>query len=337
MAILIVDDSLDSRLLIQRFLEDAGHRQFLVADSAPEALRLLGADGSPPAATVELILMDLQLPGMHGIEACRRIAGDPRFRDIPIIVVTGSADDASLAEAFQAGAVDYLTKPINPVELAARVRSVLRLKAEMDQRKQREAELIETTYRLAAAKSELQRLSAMDGLTGITNRRRFDELLAGEWKRAARDSTSLSVILVDIDHFKNFNDRYGHLAGDDCLQRVAIALRDTVSRPGDCVARYGGEEFVAMLASTDAAGARAVAEHMRAAVESLAIDHAASTTATRVTISLGISTMVPTETGSSEALVAAADGALYESKHAGRNRVSFRAATAGTKVRRPVP
>jgi diguanylate cyclase (GGDEF)-like protein len=337
MAILVVDDSVDSRLLIQRFLEEAGHRQFLVAESAPEALRLLGADGNPPAGTVELILMDLQLPGMNGIEACRRISGDPRFRDIPVIVVTGSADDANLTEAFQAGAVDYLTKPINPVELAARVRSVLRLKAEMDQRKQREAELIEATYRLAAAKSELQRLSAMDGLTGITNRRRFDELLTGEWKRAAREGTSLSVILVDIDHFKHFNDRYGHLAGDDCLQRVAIALRDTVSRPGDCVARYGGEEFVAMLASTDAAGARAVAEHMRAAVESLAIDHAASTTATRVTISLGVSTMVPTDTGSPESLVAAADGALYESKNAGRNRVSFRAPSGGTKLRRPVP
>src|SRR4029450_11686028 len=130
------------------------------------------------------------------------------------------------------------------------------------------------------AKSELQRLSSLDGLTGITNRRRFDELLAGEWKRGAREGTPLSVVLGDIDHFKNYNDRYGHLAGDDCLQRVAIALRDTVSRPGGWGARVGGEEFVVMLASTDAPGARAVAEHMREAVDSLLIDHAASTTST---------------------------------------------------------
>jgi len=337
MAILVVDDSVDSRLLIQRFLEQAGHRQFLMAETAAEALRLLGADGSPPTATVDLILMDLQLPGMNGIEACRRIAGDPRFRDIPVIVVTGSTETDSLADAFQAGAVDYLPKPINPVELAARVRSVLRLKAEMDQRKQREAELIEATYRLAAAKSELQRLSTLDGLTGITNRRRFDELLAGELKRAIREKTPLSVILGDIDHFKCYNDRYGHLAGDECLQRVAIALRDAVSRPGDCVARYGGEEFVAMLAATDAAGARAVAEHMRAAVEGLRIDHASSPTASHTTLSLGVATMIPTEATAPETLLAAADEALYDSKNGGRNRVSFRAATHETKLRRAVP
>jgi diguanylate cyclase (GGDEF)-like protein len=337
MAILVVDDSVDSRLLIQRFLEQAGHRQFLTAGTAAEALRLLGADGTPPAGAVELILMDLQLPGMNGIEACRRIAGDPRFRDIPVIVVTGSTETGSLSDAFQAGAVDYLAKPINPVELAARVRSTLRLKAEMDQRKQREAELIEATYRLAAAKSELQRLSSLDGLTGITNRRRFDELLAGEWKRGAREGTPLSVILGDIDHFKNYNDRYGHLAGDDCLQRVAIALRDSVSRPGDCVARFGGEEFVAILAATDSTGAQAVAEHMRAAVESLGIDHAASPTASRATVSLGVATMVPTDNTAPEILIAAADEALYESKNGGRNRVSFRAATPETRRRRAVP
>ena len=337
MAILVVDDSLDSRLLIQRFLEQAGHRQFLMAGTAAEALRLLGADGAPPAATIELILMDLQLPGMNGIEACRRIAGDPRFRDIPVIVVTGSTETESLSDAFQAGAVDYLSKPINPVELAARVRSTLRLKTEMDQRKQREAELIEATYRLAAAKSELQRLSTLDGLTGITNRRRFDELLAAEWKRGAREGTPLSVVLGDIDHFKNYNDRYGHLAGDDCLQRVAISLRDSVSRPGDCVARYGGEEFVALLAATDTAKAQTMAEHMRAAVEGLAIDHAASPTASRTTVSLGVATMVPNDATKPEALIAAADEALYESKKAGRNRVTFRAASAETKLRRPVP
>ena len=337
MAILVVDDSVDSRLLIQRFLEQAGHRQFLTAGTAAEALRLLGADGTPPPAMVELILMDLQLPGMNGIEACRRISGDPRFRDIPIIVVTGSTEAESLSDAFQAGAVDYLSKPINPLELSARVRSVLRLKAEMDQRKQREAELIEATYRLAAAKSELQRLSSLDGLTGITNRRRFDELLAGEWKRAAREGSPLSVILCDIDHFKAYNDRYGHLAGDDCLQRVAVALRDSVARPGDCVARFGGEEFVAMLAATDGPGARAVAETMRRSVEALAIEHAASSTGSQVTVSLGVSTMVPKESTSPEALVAAADEALYESKNGGRNRVSFRGASEATKIRKAVP
>jgi diguanylate cyclase (GGDEF)-like protein len=335
MAILVVDDSADSRALIQRFLEQEGHRNFLMAGSADEALRQLGADGSPTAPAVELILMDLELPGMNGIEACRRIEGDPRLRDIPVIVVTASSENESLPAAFQAGAADYLLKPINALELAARVRSVLRLKREMDQRKEREAELLEVTYRLAHAKSELQRLSSVDGLTGLTNRRHFDELYANEWKRAARDGASLSVILSDIDHFKRYNDRYGHLAGDDCLQRVAGALRDAVQRPGDCIARYGGEEFIAMLAGTDSPGARAVAESMRLAVETLRLEHADSPTSSHATVSLGVATLIPDNAGSPVTLVAAADEALYEAKNAGRNRVCFRSLEVSPNVRRP--
>lgn len=326
MAILVVDDSVDSRLLIQRFLEQEGHRDFLMAGTAAEGLALLGADGAPAAAPVELILMDLELPGMNGIEACARISNDPRLKDIPVIVVTASSENGSLPAAFQAGAVDYLLKPINAVELSARVRSMLRLKRELDERKRREAELIEVTYRLAAAKSELQRLSALDGLTGITNRGHFDALYSNEWKRAARDGEPISVILVDIDHFKKFNDHYGHPAGDDCLKRVATALRESVSRPGDCVARYGGEEFVAMLARTNAAGARVVAETMRRAVTSLSIDHAASSVGPKVSISLGAATVVPGQGTDPTTLLAAADGALYESKSGGRNRLSVREA-----------
>ncbi len=323
MAILVVDDSVDSRLLIQRFLEQEGHKDFLMAGTATEALEIL-ADGAPSGQSVELILMDLDLPGMNGIEACRRISENQRLKDIPVIVVTASTEDASLAAAFQAGAVDYLLKPISAVELAARVRSMLRLKRELDERKRRESELIEVTYRLAAAKSELQRLSALDGLTGIHNRGHFDEVFAGEWKRAARDKEPLSLIMVDIDHFKKYNDHYGHLAGDDCLRRVARALRDSVSRPGDLVARYGGEEFVGMLSNTDPVGARTVTGSMRRAIQALAIDHAASSVDKHVSISVGVATMVPLPAAAPAVLLAAADEALYESKSAGRNRTSVR-------------
>jgi diguanylate cyclase (GGDEF)-like protein len=328
MAILVVDDSVDSRLLIQRFLQQEGYKDFLMAGSAPEALSQLGVDGAPPAVPVELVLMDLELPGMNGIEACRRISEDPKLGDIPVIVVTASSESSSLAAAFQAGAVDYLLKPINPVELAARVRSMLRLKRELDERKRREAELIEVTYRLAAAKSELQKLSSLDGLTGIPNRRHFDELYAAEWKRASRDGTPLSVILVDIDHFKAYNDRYGHQAGDDCLRRVAAALKPMAKRPGDSVARYGGEEFVVILPETHQVGAAAVAEAMRRAVSELALEHAASQGEGRVSISLGTATVVPGESTSASALLAAADEALYESKKSGRNRHSSKALPA---------
>jgi diguanylate cyclase (GGDEF)-like protein len=338
MAILLVDDSVDSRLLIQRLLEQEGHRDFLMAGSAPEALRLLGAEGAPPpAAPVELILMDLQLPGMNGIEACRRISEDPRLRDIPVIVVTGSTENDNLTAAFQAGAVDFLRKPVGAVELAGRVRLALRLKAEMDQRKERQAELVEVAYKLSAANRELQRISTMDGLTGITNRRRFDEMLDHEWKRASRDAAPLSVILGDIDHFKKYNDHYGHLAGDDCLKRVAGALRDAMQRPGDSLARYGGEEFVAILSGTDSSGARSVAETMRFAVQKLAIDHAASPTAPHATVSLGAATVIPEEGAAPATLVAAADEALYESKKNGRNRVSFRTLEVPQSTPRPGP
>jgi len=321
MSILIVDDSVDSRRLIRRFLEQEGHRDFLEAGSAPEALRLLETPGPAP---VELVLMDLQLPGMDGIEACRRIGANPMLRDIPVIVVTASSENENLPAAFQAGAVDYLIKPINSIELGARVRSVLRLKREMDQRKQREDELIEMAQKLADANLELERLSSLDGLTGLTNRRRFDELFLHEWKRAIRVGSTLSVILIDIDHFKAYNDRYGHPAGDDCLRRVAVRLREAAQRPGDSVARYGGEEFVAVLADTDSAGARALAEIMRAAVQDLRLEHAASPTSPHVTLSLGVATMTPDESAVHASLLAAADEALYESKKGGRNRVSFR-------------
>jgi len=310
----------DSRRLIRRFLEQEGHRDFLEAGAAVEALELL-RQGS---VCVELILMDLQLPGMDGIEACRRISDDPKLRDIPVIVVTASSENKSLPAAFQAGAVDYLLKPFNPIELAARIRSVLRLKREMDQRKQREVELIDMAQKLADANLELERLSSLDGLTGLTNRRRFDELFFHEWKRAIRVGSTLSIILIDIDHFKAYNDRYGHPAGDECLRRVAATLRETAARPGDSVARYGGEEFVAVLADTDTVGARALAERMRTAVEKLQLEHAASPTSPHVTLSLGVATTTPADTSTHTALLAAADEALYESKKGGRNRASFR-------------
>jgi diguanylate cyclase (GGDEF)-like protein len=325
MAILVVDDQLESRQLIERILQKEGHREFIMAESAPEALRHLGIEGAPPsAARIDLVVMDLRLPGMDGIQACRRIMAEERHRDLPVIVITASTEVGNLPAAFAAGAVDYLTKPLNPVELAARVRSALQLKREMDSRKEREQQLLEVTRRLEEANRELQRLSSLDGLTGLTNRRRLDEFIDNEWQRGARDGTSLSVILVDIDFFKAYNDRYGHLAGDECLKRVAGALRSAFRRPGDLVARYGGEEFAAILPGTDAAGAQVVAESMRKGVEDLKIPHEGSTASPRVTISLGFATMIPRPQKNSDELVAAADQALYRSKREGRNRVSSR-------------
>lgn len=188
----------------------------------------------------------------------------------------------------------------------------------------REAELMalvrERTTQLEEANRRLEALSFLDALTGVANRRAFDQALDGEWRRGIRSRSPLTVILIDIDHFKAFNDTYGHQAGDRCLATVAAALAGVVHRAADRVARYGGEEFVALLPATDAPGAGAVAERMRLAIETLALPHAASP-ATHVTISLGYATTIPSELTAAEALLAAADAALYEAKGAGRNCV----------------
>ena len=314
--ILIVDDSLRARLLVETLLRAQGYKDLTSVDSAREAFLALNLGESPGAesAGFDLILMDLLMPEMDGIQACHQIKSNPRFLDVPIIMVTAEESTESLKEAFDAGAIDYVNKPVNRVELLARVKSALRLKHETDCRKAREFELLELT-------EQLRKLSVLDGLTGIANRRNFDEELARIWRRAQREAAPVSLVLMDIDHFKTCNDHYGHLAGDDCLRRVAQALQHTVRRPFDLVARYGGEEFVVVLPETDVPGAERLAEEMRKAVELLDIAHAASTVSPRVTISSGVAAISPEAGAQPDGLIAAADVCLYEAKKAGRNRV----------------
>lgn len=320
MKILIVDDSPDSQLLIKSILEYAGYKDLLTANSALEAFKRLGMDSNATVSTdIDLILMDIVMPEMDGIEACRLIKSFEYLRDIPIIIVTATAKDLQMA--FAAGATDYITKPLNKVELLARVSSALRLKREIDNRKAREQELMKLTQQLEELNQMLQRLSSLDGLTGIANRRHFDLILKQEWRRALRDATPLSLILIDVDFFKAYNDTYGHQMGDDCLKRVANSLKDVLKRPTDLIARYGGEEFVVLLPKTDVGGAIALAEEMRAGVEALGIAHARSQATDRVTISLGVATVTPNPDSSHAELIAEADHALYQAKQEGRNRV----------------
>jgi diguanylate cyclase (GGDEF)-like protein len=217
----------------------------------------------------------------------------------------------------------------NPAALLAMMRTISNrsrhdletLDSDFQQLKGYAAELDQIRRQLLETNQQLERLSTLDTLTGLANRRRFDESLRQEWRRAARDGVPLSLLFCDIDFFKGYNDSYGHLAGDECLVRVAEVLRSTFNRPGDLAARYGGEEFVLILADTNEEGAVRLAEKLRTKIESLAIPHRGSPIGSRLTISLGVATVVPTPRGGAEELIARADAALYAAKQEGRNRV----------------
>jgi len=214
--------------------------------------------------------------------------------------VTSQNQEADEVIALGLGAVDFITKPINPVIVRARVRTHLTLKLQGD----------------------LLRASALlDGLTGVANRRKFDEDVQTDWRQCLRETAPLSLILIDIDYFKLYNDRYGHQAGDNCLKLVARALSETLRRPYDKLARYGGEEFACLLPKTKLAGASAMAERMQARVSELRVEHLGSDVDQVVTISLGVASMVPTPSETPELLLKAADQQLYEAKRTGRARV----------------
>jgi diguanylate cyclase (GGDEF)-like protein len=320
MSILVVDDSAEWQLLMSRLLRSGGYTDVRVAGTAGEAFRHLGLDGpGDETAPVDLVLMDIVMPGVDGIEACRRMKSREESRDIPVLMITAMVGTDELELAYAAGAADYIQKPVDRAVLLSRVDAALRLKRETEARKMREQELIEAKQLLERANEALHRLASLDGLTGLSNRRHFDETLQHEWNRTLRDGKPLSLLLIDVDRFKDFNDTYGHQAGDECLKQVAETLREAVYRPGDTIARYGGEELTVVLPGIDAEGAAFVAERLREAVEALRLSVAGAPEHARVTVSLGVACARPAMGGAPADLVAAADRALYRAKRDGRN------------------
>ena len=322
MRILVVESDPAVGIKVRAMLKQDGYDRVTAVASAEEAFAALGlGQGRKPAADIaDLILMDLDRPGRIGWAAVRRINRSSILRDIPIIGVTASEEERHLSRAFRAGVVDYIRKPFSKSELSARVRSSLVLKDEMDRRKAREQDLLRVTRDLQQANRKLELLSMVDQVTGLANRRRFDEALHEEWLRGVRSGAPLALVMIDIDFFKAYNDRYGHQTGDMCLGYVCSAIRSVVRRPGDLVARYGGEEIAALLPNTTLAGARVLAESMRKAVECLNIPHVGSSVSPWVTLSAGVAFCVPDTTVPPAELVAQADRALYRAKAEGRNR-----------------
>lgn len=266
----------------------------LVSTSGEEALVLAASE------SIDLILLDVEMPGMDGYEVCRRLKKNPYTKNIPVIFVSAANDVQHETKGLEIGAIDYIIKPSNPAIIKARVKNHLELKKYRD---------------------ILERISLIDGLTGIANRRHFDQTLEKEWRRALRHRDILSLALIDIDFFKKYNDYYGHLAGDECLQKVGSILTESLKRASDLGARYGGEEFVILLPSTAKAGALTVTERIRSNVEELRISHEMSKVAKHVTVSIGVAAIRPELDKVPSELIRQADSALYQAKNAGRNRV----------------
>jgi two-component system chemotaxis family response regulator WspR len=318
--VLLVDDQPIVGAAVKKMLADEADIAFHFCDSADAALAM--AESVSPTT----ILQDLVMPKTDGLAMLQRYREHAATSDIPVIVLSSKEDPRDKSEAFARGASDYLVKLPDKIELIARIRAHSRSFLAQRERDAAFKALDAARRELETKNAILERMTAIDGLTGIANRRRFDESLISEWRRARRDHTCIGLILIDVDFFKRYNDHYGHLAGDDCLRKVATALASTTKRPADLVARYGGEEFVALLPQTDRDGIATVAESLRAAVEALAVPHAKSEAKDTVTISLGAALALPQQgetDDAAQALIARADQALYAAKHGGRNRHVF--------------
>ena len=285
--VLIVDDQPANIHVLAEAL--GTEYELLFATSAVRALEL--------APTADLVLLDVLMPDLDGLEVCRRMKADEATRGIPVIFVTALEQTEDETQGFEAGGVDYIVKPINPATVRARVRTHLELKA---------------------ARDMLERLATMDALTGIPNRRRFDEVLIEEWRRCARANRTLTLVIADIDHFKAFNDTYGHAGGDTCLRAVAHALTRLCRRPGEFVARYGGEEFALVAPEIDAEGARQFVLRALNAVAGVEVEGLA--VAGPPSLSAGAVTLVPSFEQTIEEALRIADESLYKAKNNGRRR-----------------
>jgi diguanylate cyclase (GGDEF)-like protein len=302
--ILIVDDEPSNVAVLVQAL--SGEQEILVATNGVDALEIATTQNP------DLILLDVIMPGLNGYEVCTRLKADTLTRNIPVIFISAMGKEDEEARGLDLGAIDYLTKPIRPRIVKARVHNHLQLKGYRDL---------------------LENMSATDGLTGIANRRMLDEVMDREWRRGLRQKEPIALIMMDIDYFKAFNDHYSHVAGDDCLRKVARAIVECAQRGTDLTARFGGEEFASLLPSTAMPGAMRVVNRIQSAINNLAIPHAYSPASRYVTLSYGVAVLVPGPGNAWLDLVKMADAQLYEAKRAGRNQIRTAApSTEGSLV-----
>ncbi len=318
--ILVVDDTPPNLQLLLTMLTRKGYEAYGVSDGI-KALSHVQSD--PP----DLVLLDINMPNMNGFQVCQQLKSSNLTCDIPVIFISARDEVLDKVQAFAVGGVDYITKPFQIAEVLARVENQLtlrRLQRQLQEQNERLKQEINNRIiaeiLLQEANEKLGRLVNLDGLTQLANRRCFDEYLEQEWQRLAREQQPLSLIMCDIDFFKNYNDTYGHVAGDDCLRKVSHLIKESVRRPADLAARYGGEEFVLVLPNTDIEGSMLVADVIRKRLEELALPHEDSSVSKSVTLSMGVTSLVPKTDSLPSVLLTSADYALYRAKELGRNQ-----------------
>jgi len=290
--ILVVDDQpINIHMINEIFKQDL---EVLMATTGRAGIDLCKSQAP------DLVILDVMMPDMTGYDVCQALKADPATRDIPVIFLTSLSEERDEIYGFELGAVDFINKPISPIVVKSRVATHLRLKLQTDL---------------------LRSIGLTDGMTGIANRRRFDDTLDQQWRTCERDQKPLSLIILDVDFFKPYNDHYGHLMGDQCLKTIARTLEKNIRRPTDLVARYGGEEFACILPTTDSVGALNRALELLKAVRDLKIEHASSDVAPEITISAGVATLIPVRSNSLVDLLGLADKALYLAKEGGRSQV----------------
>ena len=311
--ILIVDDTRSNLISLEAILE-GGNLEIFTASSGNEALKIL------LKRKIDIVLLDIQMPEMNGFEVAEIMRENNRTKDIPIIFITAiNKEEEYIFKGYKLGAVDYLYKPISNEILKSKVKVFVKLNEQTKIIEEKAKALEEKIVQLEMVEKKLNYLIRIDELTGVFNRRAFEEMFELEWSRTIRSNGNFSALMIDIDNFKNFNDTYGHLQGDKCLKDIAKIIEKTLRRITDEVARLGGEEFIVLLPETGIEGAKVIAEEIRKNVEDLQIINEGVKTSNFVTVSIGISSVVPTKSMERKSFIDSADKALYIAKKNGKN------------------
>ena len=324
MSILVVDPDPLAREKVCSILEGAGYQPVRQAGSAEEAMKALEQPGEEAEDLPACVLLASQLPDLSGLECLKLIHSKPLWRELAVVMMLDPSDTASVEKALDSGAYDFVARPVEPTLLLVRLRAALSLKAETQHRLEQERELLDATARLQEVITRLQGLSGMDALTGLANKRHFDDTLAKEWRRLMREQQPLALLMIELDDFAILTNRHGRPKAEEALRSVATTLQVSFSRPADLAARLGGEGFAMLLPGVSAGGVAFLAEKVRHGIAKLEVPNLDAPRKI-LTASVGASCILPKGDLRLGFLVAAAEEALFEAKRKGGDQIEVNA------------